>query len=116
MAKKFGNSEYIPKRGDIVWINFNPVRGHEPAGHRPAFIVSPAPFNKTSSLAFVCPITSKIKGFSFEVVIAGEKIQGAVLVHHLKSIDWRARTVKFVERAPEIVIEEVLAKLETLVL
>ena len=111
------SSEYIPDRGDIVWLNFDPTKGREQAGHRPAFIVSPASFNRASNLAFLCPITKQVKGFSFEVPFTSitGKITGAVLVHHLRSIDWKVRKVSFADKASEDVIFEVLAKLETIV-
>lgn len=115
--KKFGNAEYIPHRGDIVWLDFNPRTGREQAGHRPAIIISPKQFNSMSSLTFVCPITSRIKGFSFEVLLPEEmQTKGVVLVHHFRSIDWQAREIKFIEEAPPLVIEEICAKLEPLIL
>jgi mRNA interferase MazF len=107
---------YIPERGDIILINFNPQKGKEQAGYRPAFIVSPLAYNKMASLALMCPITSAIKGLSFEVILTDEmQTKGVILVDHLKSLDWKARRVKFVEKAPMSVVNEVLAKLETLV-
>lgn len=115
--KKSGNTNYIPSRGDIVWLNFNPRTGREQAGHRPAIIVSPKQFNSMSSLAFVCPITSKIKGFAFEVLLPEEmQTNGVVLIHHLKSVDWKVREIKFIEKAPTLVVDEVCAKLKPLIL
>ncbi|MCP2727698.1 type II toxin-antitoxin system PemK/MazF family toxin [Limnofasciculus baicalensis] len=110
------DSNYVPERGDIVRINFNPQMGREQAGYRPAFILSPAKYNKMASLALICPITGKVKGLSFEVKLAESmETVGVVLVDHIKSLDWRARNIKFVEKATPDVIEEVLAKLEPLV-
>jgi mRNA interferase MazF len=107
---------YIPERGDIILINFNPQKGKEQAGYRPAFIVSPLAYNKMSSLALMCPITSAIKGLNFEVILTDKmQTKGVILVDHLKSLDWKARRVKFFEKAPISVVNEVLAKLETLV-
>jgi mRNA interferase MazF len=110
------DTNYLPERGDIILIDFNPQKGKEQAGYRPAFIVSPFAYNKMASLALMCPITNAIKGLSFEVLLT-EKMQttGVILTDHLKSLDWRARKVKFVEKAPDQIIEEVLAKLKTLV-
>ena len=114
--KKPGSKKYIPNRGDIVWLDFNPRTGREQAGHRPAIVVSPKQFNSLSSLLFVCPITSKIKGFSFEVSLPEEmQTQGVVLIHHLRSVDWKIRGIKFIEQAPISVIEEIQAKLEPLI-
>ena len=113
--KKSGNKSYIPHRGDIIWLDFNPRIGREQAGHRPAIVISPKQFNSLSSLVFVCPITSKIKGFSFEVLLIEEmQTKGVVLIHHLRSIDWKTRGIKFVEQAPISVIEEICAKLKPL--
>ncbi len=115
--KKFGRDAYIPDREDIIKFDFNPQKGREQAGYRPALVISPQKFNKISSLVFVCPITSKVKGFSFEVLLTESmQTQGVVLTHHLRSIDWRTRKIKFVEKADASVIEEVAAKLKPLIL
>lgn len=113
---KSGNpSIYIPDRGDIVKLNFSPQEGHEQAGDRPALILSPARYNKLSSLALMCPITNQSKGWRFEVELSEEiQITGVVLSDQVKSFDWRARQVKFVERVPDELVEEVMAKIETL--
>ncbi|MEM7759610.1 MAG: type II toxin-antitoxin system PemK/MazF family toxin [Cyanobacteria bacterium P01_A01_bin.40] len=114
--KKSGNKKYIPNRGDIVWLDFDPRTGREQAGHRPAIVISPKEFNTLSSLVFVCPITSKVKGFSFEVPLTKEtETQGVILIHHLRSVDWKIRKIKFIEPAPVSIIEEVCAKLKPLI-
>ncbi|MGK7958221.1 MAG: type II toxin-antitoxin system PemK/MazF family toxin [Crocosphaera sp.] len=114
--KKSGNKNlYIPSRGDIVWLDFDPRTGREQSGHRPAIVISPKEFNHLSSLAFVCPITSKVKGFNFEVSLTTETTtEGVVLIHHLRSVDWRIRNIQFIEQAPVSVINEVCAKLKPL--
>ena len=115
-GKKSQNKNYIPDRGDIVWLDFDPSIGREQARHRPAIVVSPKQFNSLSSLMFVCPITSKIKGFSFEVLLTEEmKTQGVVLIHHLRSVDWKNRGIKFIEKAPLSIVEEISAKLKPLI-
>lgn len=108
---------YIPDRGDFVHFNLDPRTGKEQCGKRFGLIISPQKFNKVSSLAFACPITTKIKGFSFEVEIIDNpgRVYGVVLVHHLRSIDWKAREVEYVEDAPQQVVDEVVAKLEPLI-
>lgn len=110
------NYNYIPERGDIILINFNPQKGREQSGYRPAFIVSPFAYNKMASLALMCPITNAIKGLNFEVLLA-EQMQttGVILVDQLKSLDWKVRQVKFIEKAPSFMIDNVLEKLEVLV-
>ncbi len=108
-------TSYIPARGDVVWIQFNPQAGHEQAGRRPALVVSPAPYNGRVGLALLCPITGQAKGYPFEVSLPpGGKVSGVVLADQLKSLDWRARQAELVARAPDSVIREVLQKVGTL--
>ncbi len=105
-----------PQRGDIVWLQFTPQAGHEQAGRRPAFVVSPLAYSRKVGLALFCPITSRIKGYPFEVALPeGLEVSGAVLSDQVKSLDWRARRAKWICAAPPEVTEEVLAKLSTLV-
>lgn len=107
---------YIPDRGDIVWLEFNPQAGHEQAGHRPAFVVSPRAYNQKVGLALFCPVTSRTKGYPFEVPLpAGGKTTGAILSDQLKSLDWRARKAALFERAPDEVVSEVTARILALV-
>jgi mRNA interferase MazF len=80
--------------GDVIWINFDPVLGHEQGGHRPAVIVSPSVYIKSSGLMHVIPITSKTKGYPFEVHIKTKKIEGYVLVDQIKTIDWSERKIE----------------------
>jgi mRNA interferase MazF len=106
---------YVPNRGDIVWITFNPQAGHEQAGRRPALILSPAAYNGKVGLAILCPITSQIKGYPFEVLIPDAlKINGVILSDQVKSLDWRARNAEFVAQLPPNTMTEVLKKLSTL--
>jgi mRNA interferase MazF len=106
---------YIPDRGDIVFLNFDPTRGHEQRGHRPALVLSPISYNRKTSLALFMPITNKQKGYPFEVVLPEElKTQGVVLADQIKCLDWKDRSIEFVEVAPESLIEAVQAKIEPL--
>jgi mRNA interferase MazF len=106
---------YIPERGDIVWLVFDPQAGHEQAGRRPAMVVSPLGYNGKIGLALVCPITSQVKGYPFEVALPGGlPVSGVVLSDQLKSLDWRAREAKYICRLPQIVIEDTIAKILTL--
>ena len=107
---------YIPDRGDIVWLNFTPQAGHEQMGTRPALILSPEKYNKKTGLAVCCPITSNVKGYPFEVVISGKKINGAVLSDHLKNLDWKIRKAKFIEKAPKEALEQCLMKISALII
>ena len=107
---------YIPRRGDIVWLTFTPQAGHEQAGRRPAFVVSPYEYNKKVGLFLVCPITSQIKGYPFEVRISSKSgIEGVILADQIKSLDWKARTVEFVESAEKELIDAVSARLLPLI-
>ena len=81
---------YVPDAGDIVWLHFDPQAGHEQAGHRPALVISPAAYNGKTDLMLCCPMTTQIKGYPFEVPIAGDR-PGAVLADQVKSLDWVAR-------------------------
>ncbi len=106
---------YTPERGDVVWISFNPPAGHEQAGRRPAVVLSPKVYNQTVGLAILCPITNQIKGYPFEVMLPKElPVTGVILSDQVKNLDWRVRKAEFEESLPEEVIDEVLAKLGTL--
>ena len=107
---------YVPDRGDIVWLNFTPQAGHEQRGTRPAIIISPKIYNKKTNLALCCPITSNIKGYPFEVVVKGKKIDGVILSDHLKNLDWKAREIKFIEKASTLVLTECIDKISTLII
>ena len=111
MAKR-----YVPDRGDVVWLQFDPQADHEQAGRRPALVVSPKAYNHRVGLALFCPIASRVKGYPFEVLFPRDsKVEGAVLSDQLKSLDWRARKAKRFARAPSEVLGEVLAKIHVLV-
>lgn len=103
---------YVPDQGDFVWLQFDPQAGHEQAGHRPAFVLSPASYNKKVGLALCCPVTSNVKGYPFEVVIPdGFNVRGAILSDQIKSLDWRERRAELISRAPDPVLHEVLARI-----
>lgn len=106
-------SVYIPQRGDIVWLNFDPQSGHEQKGKRPALVLSPKEYNKKTGLALFCPITSKIKKYPFEVMVEGE-VAGVVLSDQLKILDWRTRKATYVMKAGKKVVSEVQANLHML--
>jgi mRNA interferase MazF len=107
---------YIPNRGDIVWITFNPQAGHEQAGRRPALVLSPAAYNGKVGLAILCPITNQIKGYPFEVLIpAGLSVSGAILSDQVKSLDWKVRQAELACTLPQKTIDEALQKLSTLI-
>ncbi len=84
---------YVPEAGDIVWLDFNPQAGHEQAGHRPAVVLSPHSYNLAAGLLLCCPLTTQIKGYPFEVKIAGEP-PSVVLADQIKSLDYTVRGVR----------------------
>lgn len=108
-------SGWVPDRGDIVWLEFTPQSGHEQAGRRPALVLSPAEYNGKVGLLIACPITSRSKGYPFEVALPpGIGVAGVVLSDQIKSLDWKARKADYECRVPDDVMDEVLAKTNTL--
>ena len=106
---------YVPGRGDVVWLAFDPQIGHEQMGTRPAVTVSPSLYNGKVGLAAFCPVTSQVKGYPFEVVIPdGLPVKGVILSDQVKTLDWQARKAQLICVLPEDVIAEVLGKLRTL--
>ena len=107
-----GEPRYVPVRGDLIWINFNPQAGHEQAGRRPALVISPEAYNRKVGLALLCPITGQIKGYPFEVRLPEElPVSGVVLADQVKSLDWKVRRAERIGGLPEAVMGEVLDKL-----
>lgn len=106
-------SAYVPDAGDIVWLQFDPQAGHEQAGHRPALVLSPARYNKIRGMMICCPMTSKIKGYPFEVVVSDDP-PSAILSDQIKSLDWRARKAAYKGKVPPMVLAETQAKIKVL--
>ena len=101
---------YVPKRGDLVWLTFDPQAGHEQAGRRPAFVLSPEAYNRKTGLFLACPVTSRIKGYPFEVGLpAGLPVSGVILADQIKSLDWKERKAQFAARAAAEVTDDVVA-------
>lgn len=107
---------YIPDRGDLVWLEFTPQSGSEQSGRRPALVVSPETYNRKVGLALFCPVTSRIKGYPFEVLLPEETgVRGVVLSDQLKSLDWRTRKAKLIERTSPQLLAMVTARLLPLI-
>lgn len=104
----------VPDAGDIVWLEFSPQAGHEQAGHRPALVLSPSAYNSKIGTMVCCPITTQIKGYPFEVIIRVEGASGAVLSDQVKNLDWRARKATPKGKASVEELDEVRAKIATL--
>jgi len=108
-------SSYVPGRGDVVWISLASQAGHEQAGRRPAVVLTPKEYNRRSGLAILCPVTSQVKGYPFEVRLpAGLPVTGAILSDQVKSLDWRARSARLICTLPPVTMSETLARLTTL--
>ena len=106
---------YVPDRGDMVWLQFNPQARHEQAGRRPALCLSPKSYNAKVGLFICCPITNQEKGYPFEVKIPEKlPVTGVILADQIKSLDWHARNVEFIVQLPKPVVDDVLNKLRTL--
>jgi mRNA interferase MazF len=105
---------YVPDTGDVVWLKFDPQAGHEQAGHRPAVVLSPASYNGKTSMLVCCPITTRVKGYPFEVSIAGTK-PGVVLADQVKSFDWRARQATYKGRVRPTELDEVRSTIGALI-
>lgn len=108
--------EWTPERGDVVWITMDPTAGHEQAGRRPALVVSPGSYNSKVGLAILCPVTSHVKGYPFEVPIPdGLSVEGVVLSDQAKSLDWRSRGAELACTVPAESVTAVLHRLGRLV-
>ena len=105
---------YIPKRGDIVWLEFSPQIGHEQSGFRPALIISGEIYNRKTGLCLAMPITSKIKGYPFEVNLKTKKVEGVILSDQIKSLDFKLRKIKFCDKIDDKTFEIVINKLSLL--
>jgi len=102
---------YVPKRGDVVWLHFDPQAGHEQAGRRPAVVLSPETYNQKTSLALFCPVTSRVKGYPFETPLPpASPVSGVALCDQIKSLDWAAREAEFIRELPEDTLDEIMGK------
>jgi mRNA interferase MazF len=105
---------YIPKQGDVIWIDFNPQKGHEQAGHRPALVVSKDDFNRLTGFAIVCPITSQKKDYPLHIELRGcKKVGGLVMLEQIKSLDYSIRNAKCAEHVPDEFLSEILGRLDS---
>lgn len=116
MAKKPGKSaDWAPERGELVWLDFTHQAGHEQAGRRPALVLSPREYNRKTGLMLACPITSRQKGYPFEVALpASSPVKGVVLADQVRSLDWRSRRAELAARTEDAFIAQVLDRLNLL--
>jgi mRNA interferase MazF len=109
-------SLYVPKKGDIGFLDFNPQSGVEQAGNRPCLILSPEAFNEKTGLAIVCPIRSRSGDWPFEVTLPDHlHIAGYVLTDQVRSVDWKARNFKMRDEAPRETVQECLDIIHTFI-
>lgn len=105
-----------PRKGDLIWLDFNPQAGHEQAGRRPALVLTSSMFHRATGLMFACPITSRVRGLPFEVALpAGLSVSGVILVHHARSVGWKARNADVIGAVPEETLFQVLDILNAVV-
>ena len=110
-----GSTTYIPRRGDVVWINLDPQKGPEQRGHRPAVVLSGRDYNRKTRLAVICPITTQAKGYPFEVSIPGRvAVTGVILADQIRCVAWQERNTIFICQIPVPTLEEVWQKIELL--
>ena len=107
-------SRWVPDEGEVIWVQFDPQVGREQAGHRPAIVLTPAPYNRRSGLLLCIPLTTRIKGYPFEVPIAGQP-PGVALVDHVKSLDWRGRKARSKGRVSPVELEDIRQTLRALI-
>ena len=105
---------YVPEAGDISWIDFDPQAGREQGRRRPALVLTDHAYNHASGLVVVCPLTSKRKPYPFALPVTVDKVEGAVLVDHLKSMDWEARNIAFHSKADPTLLNKVRAYIAVL--
>ncbi len=106
--------KYTPRQGDIVYLDFNPQSGHEQKGKRPALIVSNKVFNSHLGLAFACPITNTDRGYPFHIKLHNTKTSGFVMCEQMKSLDYNAREISFVEKVDSEIVETAMAILNSI--
>ncbi len=101
---------YVPAKGDFITLSFDPQAGHEQKGRRPALVISNHLFNQATGLAIACPITNTDRKIPFHLSVPStSSLTGFVMVEQVKSIDYRARSARFVEKAPSELVEDVIA-------
>ena len=110
------SGSYVPDSGDIVWLNFMPQAGHEQRGKRPALVISPKIYNEKTSLFICVPITSKVKGYPFEVALPqGLEVKGVILSDQIKSLDYKVREATFICKLPQHTLQEVKKRIALLI-
>lgn len=105
---------YIPDTGHVVWVDFDPTKGHEQKKRRPALVLSSEIFNSKTNMMFVCPVTSSKKNYPFEVSLKTKKVSGAILADQLRTLDWTVRNVEYIATASPSVVKAVKENITTI--
>ena len=106
---------YVPARGDLVWLDLRPARGHEQSGRRPALVLSPQQYHTRTGLLVACPVTSRAKGYPFEVALSADTaLTGVILTDHVRSLDWTTRNCQCIEQVDKKTLQDTIDKLSTL--
>jgi mRNA interferase MazF len=100
-------ARYVPEAGDVAWLDFDPQAGREQGRRRPALVLTDKTYNRASGLVIVCPLTSKRKPYPFALPVVIDRVEGAVLVDHIKSLDWEARKAAFHFKADPVLLSKV---------
>ena len=108
-------ADYVPEQGDIVWMVLDPRVGHEQSGRRPVVVMSHKELAEHTNLAVISPITSKVKGLPYEIVLSGTKTKGAILPIHIKSVDFRQRKAVFIEKVPTPILAKAIKGIQNLI-
>jgi mRNA interferase MazF len=110
-------ANYIPGRGDLIWVDFDPAKGREQQKRRPALVLTPESYSARTSLCLVVPITSKIKGYPWEVLLPDGLItKGVVLADHIRSVDWKTRNIRYIETVSPVTVTIVQGKFKNILL
>jgi mRNA interferase MazF len=106
-------AKYVPRKGDLVALSFDPQSGHEQQGRRPALVISNDLFNRHTGMAIACPITNTNRNIPFHLPLPSDsRVTGFVMVDQVKSLDYAARKAKFIEKAPDELVADVIAVLD----
>lgn len=107
--------DYVPERGDIAWMVLEPRVGHEQSGRRPVIVISPKELSVHTNIAVICPITSKIIGLPYEIILKRTKTDGAILPFHVRSVDFSKRKAKYIEKAPEEILSKTVMAVQNVI-
>jgi len=108
-------TDYVPERGDIAWMVLEPRTGHEQSGRRPVIVLSPRELAEHTNLVVICPITGRVKGLPYEIVLKNTKTSGAILPFHIRSVDFRSRKAKFIEKAPPAIVTKAIKGVQNII-